>query len=194
MCKGVTKENTNLRKQLKVFNSSVDILRQHDYSSFSPLSWEDVSDVSSAIYSINIPNEDGVPVCIKRSAVDAQNLISRCWEEMKYQDAEMSNTITAYFNQCLEIEGRLSSLASHHEFKDSNNLKGLNSIHTKQLYDERVRLFGACNMFKKFITPSPEVSNYMVDNVQEVNVLDFWNAGEEFESDEDDDNDSDVEV
>lgn len=31
-------------------------------------------------------------------------------------------------------------------------------------------------------------------NVQEVNVLDFWNAGEEFESDEDDDNDSDVEV
>lgn len=34
----------------------------------------------------------------------------------------------------------------------------------------------------------------MVDNVQEVNVLDFWNAGEEFESDEDDDNDSDVEV
>ena len=147
MCKGVTKENTNLRKQLKVFNSSVDILRQHDYSSFSPLSWEDVSDVSSAIYSINIPNEDGVPVCIKRSAVDAQNLISRCWEEMKYQDAEMSNTITAYFNQCLEIEGRLSSLASHHEFKDSNNLKGLYSIHTKQLYDERVRLFGACNMF-----------------------------------------------
>lgn len=194
MCKGVTKENTNLRKQLKVFNSSVDILRQHDYSSFSPLSWEDVSDVSSAIYSINIPNEDGVPVCIKRSAVDAQNLISRCWEEMKYQDAEMSNTITAYFNQCLEIEGRLSSLASHHEFKDSNNLKGLYSIHTKQLYDERVRLFGACNMFKKFITPSPEVRNYMVDNVQEVNVLDFWNAGEEFESDEDDDNDSDVEV
>ena len=57
-----------------------------------------------------------------------------------------------------------------------------------------MRLFGACNMFKKFITPSPEVSNYMVDNVQEVNVLDFWNAGEEFESDEDDDNDSDVEV
>lgn len=113
---------------------------------------------------------------------------------MKYQDTEISNTITAYFNQCLEIEGRLSSLASHHEFKDSNNLKGLYSIHTKQLYDERVRLFGACNMFKKFITPSPEVSNYMVDNVQEVNVLDFWNAGEEFESDEDDDNDSDVEV
>ena len=170
------------------------MLRQHNYSSFSPLSWEDVSDVSSAIYSINIPNEDDVPVCIKRSAVDAQNLISRCCEEMKYQDAEMSNAITAYFNQCLEIEGRLSSLTSHHEFEVSNNLKGLYSINTKQLYDERVRLFGACNMFKKFITPPLKIDKYVVDNVQEVNVLDFWNAGEEFESDEDDDSDSDDDV
>lgn len=49
-------------------------------------------------------------------------------------------------------------------------------------------------MFKKFIIFFLEVSNYMVDNVQEVNVFDFWNVGEEFESDEDDDNDSDVEV
>ena len=113
---------------------------------------------------------------------------------MKYQDAEMSNTITAYFNQCLEIEGRLSSLTGHHEFEVCNNLKGLYSINTKQLYDERVRLFGACNMFKKFITPPLEIDKYVVDNVQEVNVLDFWNAGEEFESDEDDDSDSDDDV
>ena len=47
---GITKESTNLRKQLQVFNSSVDILRQYNYDSFSPLTWEDASDVSSAIY------------------------------------------------------------------------------------------------------------------------------------------------
>jgi len=45
LSKSITKESTNLRKQLKLFNSAVDILRQRDYSSFSPLTWEDDSDV-----------------------------------------------------------------------------------------------------------------------------------------------------
>ena len=191
MCKNITKESTNLRKQLKLFNSSVDILRQHDYSSFSPLTWEDVSDVNSAIYSINIPNEDDVPLCIKRSAVDAQTLIARCSEEIKYLDYEMSHTIAAYFNQCLELERRLSSLTSREEFEVSSIIQGLYSIIAKQLYYERVQLFAACNMFKKFITPSLEVTNYMVKHTQEVNLTDFCSADEEVASDEDDDSDSD---
>lgn len=140
---------------------------------------------------MNVPNEDDVPVCIKRSAVDAQNLIARCCEEMKYFDTEMSNTIAAYFKQCLELERCLSSLASRQEFELSNMLQGLYSVNTKQLRNERVRLFAACNMFEKFITPSLEVGNYMFGHTQEVNVLDFCNAGEEGESDEGDDIDSD---
>lgn len=193
LSKSITKESSNLRKQLKLFNSCVEILRQHDYSSFSPLTWEDVSDVNSAIYTINIPNEDNVPVCIKRSAVDAQNLIARCSEEMKYLDTEMSNTIAAYFRQCLELERCLSSLASRQEFEVSTMLQGLYSINRKQLYNERVRLFAASNLFKKFITSSSEVTDYMCGHTQEVNVLDFCITGEEVESDEDDDIESDNE-
>ena len=64
-------------------------------------------------------------------------------------------------------------------------------IIAKQLYDERVQLFAACNMFKKFITPSLEVTNYMVKHTQEVNLTDFCSADEEVASDEDDDSDSD---
>ena len=191
LSKSITKESSNLRKQLKLFNSCVDILQQHDYSSFSLFTWEDVSDVNSAIYSINIPNEDDVPLCIKRSAVDAQNLISRYCEEMKYLDNEMSNTIAAYLRQCLELERCLSSLASRQEFEVFTILQGLYSVNRKQLHNERVRLFAASSMFKKFITPSLEVTDYMLGHTQEVNVLDLCITGEEDESDEDDDIDSD---
>lgn len=191
MSKSITKESSNLRKHLNLFNSSVDILRQHNYSSFSPLTWEDVSDVNSAIYAINIPDEGNVPLCIKRSAVDGQTLIVRCCEELTYLDTEMSHTIAAYFNQCLELERLLSTLTNSEEFEVSNILQGLHSVNAKQLYDERVQLFAACNMFKKFVTPSLEVTNYMFKHTQEVNVLDVWSADGEDASDEDDDSDSD---
>ena len=72
-------------------------------------------------------------------------------------------------------------------------LQGLYSVNRKQPHNERVRLFAACNMFKKFITPSLEVSDYMFGHTQEVNVLDLCITGEEAESDEDDDIDSDNE-
>ena len=117
LSKRITKESGNICTQLRLFNYCVDILQQHDNSSFSPLTWEDVSDINSAIYSINIPNKEDVPLCIKRSAVDAQNLIARCCEEMKYLDTEMSNTIATYFRQCLELERCLLSLASRQEFE-----------------------------------------------------------------------------
>lgn len=188
LSKSITKESSNLRKHLNLFNSSVDILRQHNYSSFSPLTWEDVSDVNSAIYAINIPDEDNVPLCIKRSAVDAQTLIVRCCDELRYLDTEMSHTIAAYFNQCLELERRLSTLTNSEEFEVSNSLQGLYSVNAKQLYEERVQLFAACNMYKKFVTPL-EVTNYMFKHTQEVNVLDVWSG--EVASDEDDDSDSD---
>lgn len=150
-----------MRKQLRVFNSSVDILRQYNYESFSPLTWEDASDVSSAIYTINIPNEDDVPLCIKRSAIDAHTLIARCCEEIKYLESEMSNALADYFNQCLEFESRLSLLSSRGDFEHSNFLQGLYSIIAHQLYDERVQLFAACDMFKKYVTPSLEVTDYI---------------------------------
>ena len=72
-------------------------------------------------------------------------------------------------------------------------LQGLYSLNRKQLHNERIRLFAASNMFKKFITPSLEVIDYMLSHTPEVNVLDFCIAGEEAESDEDDDIDSDNE-
>lgn len=180
-----------MRKQLRVFNSSVDILRQYNYESFSPLTWEDASDVSSAIYTINIPNEDDVPLCIKRSAIDAHTLIARCCEEIKYLESEMSNALADYFNQCLEFESRLSLLSSRGDFEHSNFLQGLYSIIAHQLYDERVQLFAACDMFKKYVTPSLEVTDYIVKHTGEINVIDYYSADEEVASDEDDDNDID---
>lgn len=174
-----------MRKQLKRFNSSVEILQQMDYSALSRFTWENVSDVNSDIYSINFPNEDDVPLCVKRSAVDAQTLIARCCEEVQYLDTEMSNTINTYFSQCLELESRLSTVASRQEFKDSNILLGIFSVIAKQLYDERVHLSVACNMFENFLTLPLEVTNYMVEHTKEVDVCNTWDADEDVESDED---------
>lgn len=77
----------------------------------------------------------------------------RCCEELRYLDTEMSHYIAAYFNQCLGLERRLSTLTNSEKFEVSNILQGLYSVNAKQLY-ERVQLFAACNMFKKFVTPS----------------------------------------
>lgn len=103
----------------------------------------------------------------------------------------MSHTIAAYFNQCLELERRLSTLTNSEKFEVSYILQGLYSVNAKQLHDDRVQLFAACNMFKKLVTPSLEVTNYMFKHSQEVNILDVWSADGEVASDEDDDSDYD---
>jgi len=78
----ITKESNNLRKQLKKFNSSVDILRQKGRSSFSALTWE-VSDVSSGIYSINIPDDDTIPLVVKRAAERKWKRTAVDWSDVR---------------------------------------------------------------------------------------------------------------
>jgi len=84
----ITKESNNLRKQLKKFNSSVDILRQKGHSSFSALTWE-VSDVSSGIYSINIPDDDTIPLVAKRAAGRKWKRTAVDWSDVRTLFHEM---------------------------------------------------------------------------------------------------------
>ena len=102
----------------------------------------------------------------------------------------MCKALTDYFNQCLEFESCLSLLSSRGCFEHSNFLQGLYSIIAHQLYDERVQLFAACDMFKKYVTPSLEVTDYIVKHTGEINVIDYYSA-DEVASDEDDDSDID---
>lgn len=52
LAKSITKGSGNLRKFIKKYNSSVEILRQKGYDKFVDLTWEMASDVSSSIYNI----------------------------------------------------------------------------------------------------------------------------------------------
>ena len=122
-----TSETSNLKKQLKKYNSSVEILNQKGHS-FKPLTWEDASDVSSSIYSINFPDDDQFPLVVKRAAVDALTLVTRCEEETQYLQGEMANVIATFFNECLLLESRLSTLTSYEQTETSNLLKGLFSV------------------------------------------------------------------
>lgn len=161
MANSITSETSNLKKQLKKYNSSVEILNQKGHSSFKPLTWEEASDVSSSIYPINFPDDDQFPMVVKRAAVDAHTLVTRCDEETQYLKEEMANVITTFFNECLLLESHLSSLRS----ETSNLLKGLFSVLKRDLNHERVHLSTACNLFHQFCTPSLQIRNYMADFV-----------------------------
>lgn len=163
LAKSITSESNNLKKQLKKYNSSVEILNQKGHSSFKPLTWEEASDVSSSIYSINFPDDDQFPMVVKRAAVDAHTLITRCDEESQYLKEEMANVITTFFNECLLLESRLSTLRSHEQSQRSDLLKGLFSVLKRELNYERVHLFAACDLFNQYCTPSPQIRNYMTD-------------------------------
>lgn len=165
LTKSITSETSNLKKQLKKYNSSVEILNQKGYSSFKPLTWEEASDVSSSIYSINFPDDDQFPLVVKRAAVDAHTLVTRCDEETQYLKEEMANVITTFFNECLLLESRLSTLRSYEQCETSNLLKGLLSVLKRDLNYERVHLSTACNLFNQFCTPSRQIRNYMADFV-----------------------------
>ena len=163
LAKSITSESSNLKKQLKKYNSSVEILNQKGRSSFKPLTWEEASDVSSSIYSINFPDDDQFPLVVKRAAVDAHTLITRCDEESQYLKEEMANVITTFFNECQLLENRLSTLRSHEQSQSSDLLKGLFSVLKRDLNNERVHLFTACNLFNQYCTPSLQIRNYMTD-------------------------------
>lgn len=165
MAKSITSETSNLKKQLKKYNSSVEILNQKGHSSFKPLTWEEASVVSSSIYSINFPDDDQFPLVVKRAAVDAHTLVTRCDEETQYLKEEMANVITNFFNECLLLESRLSTLRSYEQCETSNLLKGLLSVLKRDLNYERVHLSTACNLFNQFCTPSRQIRNYMADFV-----------------------------
>ena len=102
---------------------------------------------------------------VKRAAVDAHTLVTRCNEETQYLKEEMANVITTFFNECLLLENRLSTLRLCEQSETSNLLKGLFSVLKRDLNHERVHLSNACHVFNQFCTPSLHISNYMADFV-----------------------------
>lgn len=85
--------------------------------------------------------------------------------ETQYLKEEMANVITTFFNECLLLESRLSTLRSYEQCETSNLLKGLLSVLKRDLNYERVHLSTACNLFNQFCTPSRLIRNYMADFV-----------------------------
>lgn len=188
LSKSVTKESGNLKKPLKKYNSSVEILRQNGYINFTILNWEEASDVNSTIYSLNIPNEDQIPVAVKRAAVDALCLTERSTEEIQLLDQEMANCIQVFFDRCNNTEAFLNVLQDKEDFGNCDLLKGLYSTHKRILDDERFNLFVACNLYCDDIAVSQDVRNYVDQHFIHVSkILEINNDALEEESDEDED-------
>lgn len=163
-----------MQKLLKKYNSSVEILRQNGYDKFVDLTWEQASDVSGSIYSVNIPNEDDIPLSVKRTAVDAVNLMKRLSEEEQHLVNEMDNCIHAFFGACLEREEKINCLRMSDDFGDDDIKKGLYSFQKNELHDDRINLRVACNLFREFISIPDDAVIYVEqlfqldDDVEEI--------------------------
>ncbi|XP_028407856.1 uncharacterized protein LOC114530440 [Dendronephthya gigantea] len=176
LSKSITKESGNLRKLLKKYNSSIEILKQNGYEQFPFLCWEDASDVDSHIYAINAPNEDTIPVTIKRAAIDARAMIERCTEEQEILAQEMASCVKDFHNSHLE------QLENNDLFPSSYMMKGSYALHKKELDIERLNLFVACNLFDGSISISDEAKQYLSECCSGTNFV-----PEEYDTDNDDD-------
>ncbi len=147
---------------MKRYNSSVEILRQNGHQMFVDLTWEKASDVSSSIYTINIANEDEIPLSVKRTAVDIVNLINRLLEEQRYLHREMETCVKTFYHACLHIENvPITFEAMEDNDEDCDVLKGLCCIKKNELHYERINLSVACNLFKQYIEIPDEVVEYL---------------------------------
>ncbi|CAB4033443.1 Hypothetical predicted protein [Paramuricea clavata] len=162
LANSITKESSNLRRLMKRYNSSVEILRQNGRQMFVDLTWEKASDVTSSIYTINFPNQDEILLSVKRTAVDIVNLINRLLEEGSYLRHEMESCIKTFYDACLEIENKSSGFVGMgDDTEESNELKGLNSLKKNELHEEQINLFVSSNLFKQFIKIPDEVVEYL---------------------------------
>ena len=142
-------------------------MRQNGYNEFFDLTWEKASDVSSSIYSINIPSEDdGIPLSVKRTAVDAVNLRKRLSEEEQLLVNEMDNCVKAFYSSCMEREEKINSLRSTHDLGDNDISRGLCSLEKSDLHEDRINLHVACHLFRVFTTIPEEIVSYVEQHFQ----------------------------
>ena len=170
LAKNINKESINLRRMLKQYNSCVELLRQYGRIEMRELTWEEISDVTSSIYQINISADDGIPISIKRNIVDAVNLNKRLCEEELYLLNGMKNCVDSFYTSCVNREKSLNDLGitsndvDHEENKekcDDELKKGIYAIQSKELYEDRVNLCAAYNMFVDCLPFSDEIVNYV---------------------------------
>jgi len=157
--KAINKESANLKKLLKKFNASVQILKEHGQS-VSTLSWEQVTNVSSSSLYTNANEQAGhtmVPDAIKRDLVDAYGLCQRAGEELSILYQEMSRVIGHLREECKAIEVALQNMPNI----SSLLCAGLRSIMLRKLDFRQRHLFFAVNSFQPFIEISVEVQNYL---------------------------------
>ena len=178
---------------LKKYNSSVDTLQQHGYSQFPQLTWDIASDVSSQIYTIDVPTEDIIPLSIKRTAIDAFLLIERCKEEKEIVEQEMASCINDFYRSCSKIEKYLEDLKNDESFRTSYILKSLYSLQKKELDWQLYHLFVAHNLYKDSILVREEVHQYIVEHFSETELVYEYDE-ESLEDDEEEEHSADEDI
>ena len=179
-----------MRKLLKKYNSSVEILRQNGYTEFVDLTWETASDISNTIYYVNIPSEDGIPLSVKRTAVDAMNLIERLTEEEDHLTNEMENCLQTFYGSCRDLEETINCM-SDSVISDSAVVRGACSLKRNDLHED-INLRVACNLFRECIAIEDDFAHYAEQHCQtSIDVLDIDNADDTDDDEDDVDNQSD---
>lgn len=155
---------------MKRYNSSVEILRQNGHKIFVDLTWEKASDVTSSIYTINVADDGEMPIWVKRTAADIVNLKQRLSEEECYLRREMETCVKTFYDTCVAIQDKCSTFERVDDVRDdeddSNVVKGLYSLKKKELHQEYINLFVACNLFKCYIKIPAEVAEYLQQRAQ----------------------------
>ena len=150
------------------------------------MSWEVASDVSSQIYTTDLPTDEAIPTSIKRAAIDAYSLMERCKEEKHIVEEEMANCIDDFYRRCLAIENSLKDIKKNESFSSSDLLNGMYSLQSKLLNEERYNLFVAYKLYQNEITICEEVRQYVEENETESLQYD---CSEDDTDEGDDDND-----
>ena len=150
------------------------------------LTWETASDVSNVIYSINNPSEDGIPLSVKRTAVDAMNLIQRLTEEDEHLRNEMENCLQTFYSSCRDREEKINGMSDG--LSDSDVVRGACSLERNYLHEDRINMRVACDLFGESIAIDDDFAHYVEQHCRtSIDVLDV-----DIDDDTDDDDEDDV--
>ena len=131
----------------------------------------------------HIPSEDGIPLSVKRTAVDAMDLIKRLTEEEEHLTKEMENCLQTFYSSCKHREEKITGM-SNNGLSDSDVVRGACSLERNDLYEERINLRVACNLFKECITIDDDFAHYVEQHCQK--SIDVFDIDNDEDTDDDD--------
>ena len=139
-----------IKSTVTKYNASLTALQDYVNGLPDELEFDEVKDPESVLYSSVCEDETkGVPLTVKRSAIDLQCFLERCKEEQMFLLKEVERLFTHY----LEKIGHYEAFLQQHSQEQAKLVNGLCNIAKKQICETQNTLESLRCMLSDYLSP-----------------------------------------